>query len=136
MATEPDKPKPHRKWQFSLRTLLVVLTVLCVFFGWLGWKVHRVNEQKKLVEWVREMGGAVHRYYYQFDEDGKRFRTQEISGVDLADSQVSNLTPLAGLKNLEWLDLNRTQVSEEQVEELRQALPNCFIWWSPPDASP
>ena len=51
-------------------------------------------------------------------------------------AQVSDLTPLAKLTSLETLWLNETQASEEQVEELRQALPNCDIQWSPPDPSP
>jgi Leucine-rich repeat (LRR) protein len=41
--------------------------------------------------------------------------------------QVSDLSPLAELKNLQNLYLNNTQVTEEQVQELRQALPNCKI---------
>ena len=172
MTTEPTKPKPRRRWwQYSLRTFFVLLTVFCV---WLGWTVHRANEQRKVVEWVKEMGGVV-RYYYEF-ADGhfindakppgpKWLRDflganyfQTVTVVDLYDTQVSDLTPLAGLKSLEflglqstnvsvlsplanvtslqWLDLHNTPVSKEQVEELQQALPNCTIYWSPPDPSP
>ena len=239
MTEQTDKPKPRRRWlQYSLRTFFVLLTVLCV---WLGWTVHRANEQRKVVEWVKEMGGTVE-YDYQFDKDdvdiddaeppgpawldqllGVDYR-QEVEGVDLADTQANDLTPLAGLKRLEWLairgtplsdltplakltrlqeleleytqvsdltplaglnnlrwlnlqntqvsdltplaglanlkylylnntqvsdlaplakltslkwlDLYETPVSEEQVEELRKALPNCIIPWSPPDPSP
>ena len=43
MTTEPDKPKPNRRWlQYSLRTFFVLLTVFGV---WLGVVVHRANEQ-------------------------------------------------------------------------------------------
>ena len=42
-------------------------------------------------------------------------------------AQVSDLSPLVELKNLETLGLHNTPVSEEQVQELRQALPNCNI---------
>ena len=55
---------------------------------------------------------------------------------DLKNTPVKNLTPLAGLRNLEALWLDNTPVSKEQVEELRKALPNCNISWSPPDPSP
>jgi len=33
-------------------------------------------------------------------------------GVDLRDTQVTNLSPLAELTSLEWLNLNNTQVSD------------------------
>ena len=126
MTSEPTKPKPRRWLQFSLRTFFVLVTVFCV---WLGWTVHRANEQRKAVEWVREMGGDV-AYGYQRDEAGipivdakppgpKWLRQllgvdyfQEVTVVDLKTTPVSDLTPLAGLKNLELLWLNGTQVSD------------------------
>ena len=192
---EPAKPKRRRRWlQYSLRTFFVLLTVACV---WLGWTVHRANEQRKVVEWVRKMGGAVS-YEYQIDEVGDSIpdfeppspkwwskllgpdNLQGVLAVYLNGTRISDTTPLAGLKSLKWLEFSRTQVgdltplanltnlevlyinstpvsdvtplaglknlerlhiegtpvSKEQVEELRKALPNCDIRWSPPDPSP
>ncbi len=51
---------------------------------------------------------------------------QNLELLDLNGTLVSDLSPLAELKNLGSLDCN-TKVSEEQVEELRLALPNCDI---------
>jgi hypothetical protein len=43
-------------------------------------------------------------------------------------TKVTDLSLLAELKNLEFLDLKgHPRPSEEQVEELRLALPNCDI---------
>ncbi|MDA1051685.1 MAG: leucine-rich repeat domain-containing protein [Planctomycetota bacterium] len=50
---------------------------------------------------------------------------QELS---LGDMSVSDLVPLANLKSLKQLDLWGTQVSEEQITKLQQALPNCRIY--------
>ena len=127
MTTEPTKPKTKRRWlQFSLRTFFVLLTVFCV---WLGWTVHRANEQRKAVEWVREMGGLID-YDYEYDEDGNFLVDaepygpkwlvqllgadyfQEVSGVDLHGTQVSDLTPLAKLTSLQYLYVWDTQVSD------------------------
>ena len=73
----------------------------------------------------------------------------ELTMLDLYDIPVSDLTPLAGLTGLTWLDLGGTQVSDlsplatlanlqqlyltntpasdEEVDQLQQALPNCNI---------
>ena len=42
-------------------------------------------------------------------------------------TQVSDLSSLAELKNLLQLDLRNTLVSDEQLQRLQQALPNCDI---------
>ena len=177
MTTEPEKPKPRRRWlQYSLRTFFVLLTVLCV---WLGWTVHLANEQRKAVEWVREKGGSVE---YDYEHNPNPFSVVKgkppvpkwlvqllgvdyfgnVTGVDIGvpveDSPVRDLTPLAGLQSLQELNLYSTQVndltplanltsletlyvintpvSEEQVEQLRKALPNCKIDWSPRLSAP
>ena len=170
MTSEPDKPKRRRRFrQFSLRTLLVVVTVLCV---WLGWLVHRADDPRKAVQWVRRTGGFVyfdHGNVVPVNDPAPRSPKwlsdligpvvlyevvcvdlsftrpsdltplaglEDLQALYLEGARVSDLTPLAGLKNLKVLNLEDTQVSEERVEKLRQALPNCFIWWSPPDPSP
>lgn len=45
----------------------------------------------------------------------------------LNDTQVSDVAPLAGLANLKELWLSNTQASEEDIEKLKQALPNCVV---------
>ncbi|MBD5139827.1 MAG: hypothetical protein HDT25_00180 [Ruminococcus sp.] len=44
-------------------------------------------------------------------------------------STLGDLSPLSALTELEVLDLEESNVSEEYVEELRQALPNCEIFF-------
>jgi hypothetical protein len=43
-TAETSKQLPYR--QFSLRTFLVVLTIVCV---WFGWQVNRANRQRLAV---------------------------------------------------------------------------------------
>jgi hypothetical protein len=57
-----NSAKPRRRWfQFSLRSLLILITVLAV---WLGLQVNRVNRQRRAVEAITELGGQFS-YDYQ-----------------------------------------------------------------------
>ena len=52
-----DAPAKRRHWlRFSLRMLLVVITVLCV---WLGFKVNAARRQKEAVAAIFRDGGSV-----------------------------------------------------------------------------
>jgi hypothetical protein len=42
--------------RISLRTLLVLVTILCLWFGKISIAAHR---QRKAVEWVNEHGGEI-----------------------------------------------------------------------------
>jgi hypothetical protein len=66
-VTKSSKPK-RRFLQFSLRTLLVVMLIVCVT---LGWKVNKAKRQREAVAWVQESGGSVS-YGYEFDDARKR----------------------------------------------------------------
>ena len=52
--------KPKRRWfRFSLRTLLVFVTIASAGFGWLGVKVRHVQGQREAVEAIERVGGRV-----------------------------------------------------------------------------
>ncbi len=154
-----DPKTPHRRYlQFRLSTFLVVLTLVCLWFGWL---VNRSNQRRKAVAWVWQMDGLVV-YDSQYD-DGVLFDAEptgpkwvrdfydQVVFVSLNKPQVHDLTPLANLKSLKWLNLENTPVhdltplanlkslellnltntpvSEEQITTLQQALPNCAIYY-------
>jgi hypothetical protein len=60
------KAKPNRRWfRFSLRTLLVFVTIACAGFGWLGMKVRQARRQKDAVVAIRELRGMV---TYDYEE--------------------------------------------------------------------
>jgi hypothetical protein len=62
-----EKPKPKRRWfRYSLRTLLLLVTVISVGFGWLGIKVRQAQRQKEAVETIRKSNCFV-AYDYQID---------------------------------------------------------------------
>jgi predicted xylose isomerase-like sugar epimerase len=56
--------KPKRRWfRFSLRMLLLVVTVLCV---WLGFNVNAARRQKEAVQAIRLAGGSVWFEYHNY----------------------------------------------------------------------
>ena len=109
---------------FSLRNLLVVVTVAGVL---LGWKVREVNRRMRVVEWVRTVGGFV-TYNYEYDENNKWIPNADPPGptwlrnligvdylakvtrINLSNSRVTDLSPLAEITTLESLSLCGTPV--------------------------
>ena len=110
----------HRKFRVSLRTALVLVTVLCVF---LAWKAKQIRDQKKSVDAILAAGGVVY-YDDEYDPNSmapananspyrwlSRHLSQEyvanVCGVTLyptpgfgADEQVKLLTGIPYLRNL------------------------------------
>jgi hypothetical protein len=65
VMTEPSA-KPRRRWfRFSLRTLLIAVTLLCV---WLGYETTQAVRQRRAVELVNGIGGEI---YYAHQRDAK-----------------------------------------------------------------
>ena len=128
------------------------MLVLSVLLGLVAWKTNRARNQREIVAWVHELGGTV---TYEtrgpqwlrnwlgrdfFDDVAEvHLRRNVVSDLsplanltklvwlDLALTQVSDVTPLAKLTKLEELDLEDTQVSEQAMDQLKRALPQCRI---------
>ncbi len=114
MATITETPaKPRRRWlRFSLRTLLILVTVSGAVLGWVGWELEQVRKEKEVIAWVIEMGGEIgYRQELSFFSKDSWFGVR-VTEADIYGRRTSNLSMLAKLKNLETLNLCGTKASD------------------------
>jgi hypothetical protein len=58
-ANTAEPGMPRRRWyQFRLRTLLVVVTLLAIPCGYVGWQARIVHERKAVIAEVERLGGS------------------------------------------------------------------------------
>lgn len=71
MADEPNKRAP-RRWglRFSMRSLLIAVTIFCVA---LGWRLNRARQQREAVKAIKEAGGWVYYDYQTYDPNTAEF---------------------------------------------------------------
>ena len=133
MSTTTQPPKPKRRWcQFSLRTLLVVVTVSCVPLAWIGWRMHRARENRARVAAaaaIEKLGGEVVSLH---DGLGLKVTIVNDAGLeplkDLTALQYlyiegpvtdAGLKHLNGLSDLQSLSLDSTNVTDAGLEHLK-----------------
>ncbi len=140
MEAVPDKiePKCKRRWfQFSLRSLLIFVTLVGCGLGWLGFKVRAASRQQANVAAIVKLGGSVE-YDYDNDAQGNRVPNptppgpkwlrgllgddffRDVTGCDLTDKPVTDaeLKHVANFAKLKWLFLDGTQVTDAGLEQL------------------
>jgi len=133
MSTTTQPPKPKRRWcQFSLRTLLVVMTLFCVTLGIASYQARR---QKAAVNKIHELGG-VSLYEYNLDDPNTMGEPPGpawlvgLIGIDYFDDVVAvglrdlpttdaDLELLRDLPDLRQLSIRRTNVTDAGLEHLK-----------------
>ncbi len=142
------EPTPsRRRWRrFSLRSFLVFITLVACFFGWVAKERRQSEFERQLGEKLEAQGvvvwyhGPYHHRHSVTTEQGPQQKPQgwwrdlasEVLGEWIEELKydrlpVSDLTLLAGLMNLKWLWLPGTPISDEEINSLKKALPNCSI---------
>jgi hypothetical protein len=118
----------RRRYQFSLKTLLVGLTLLCLGpGGYVAYEQNKARRQKGAVDSIEELGGVVD---YGRNVSARSAMLRQIlgddsfGGVESIDfwnpSRVTDaeLKHLAGLKRLTTLHLDNSQVTDAGLEKL------------------
>jgi len=94
-----------RYLRYGLRSLLIVMTLLCVSCAWLVRVLHRAEEQREAVAWVSKHGGWV-KYGWQLGKgpgpSGPRWLRdilgedcfQTVEKVGIGGKEINDLTPL------------------------------------------
>ena len=132
-------PKPKLRWfQFSLRTLLVFVTLCAFACSWLAVKMKQAERQRKAVEAIRKLGGTV-LYDGQLDAKGDFVPNAaptgspwlrsvlgddffwKVKGVFLNNPQVTDdgLEHLKRFSQLQALGLSDTKVTDAGLEHLK-----------------
>ena len=138
--------KPKRRWyQFSLKTLLVVMLLSCFVFAWIGSRMKQARENrarvaavaettKTAVAAIEELGGTVTSSHEKlrrqtwleehFDDPGgpdDPVGVLKVARVDLRYTKVTDadLEPLRELTNLQFLILRATKVTGLGLEHLK-----------------
>ncbi len=134
MSNTAENPK--RSMQLSLRGLLGLLSVACVFFGCLGWFVHRANRQHRVVQWVKKSHGYVQ---YENDWSDNHFESNYFANVvkvHIENTDVSDVTPLTDLTSLECLRVRYTHSDVTPLANLTKLKTLCLTSTQVRDVTP
>jgi hypothetical protein len=141
--SEPNEPPPfartRRRWfRFSLRTMLVAITLFCI---WLGVTAYRANRQRKAVETIRSYRAYV-RYDYELADNGWEVRRdnplppgpvwlRDLIGIDYFATAVNvcmdhgndvnddSISALAELSQVRRIDIEGANVTDAVMAKLK-----------------
>jgi len=57
--TSDSRPIRRRRFQFGLRSLLLLVTAIGLGLGWASWKLNEIRQHQRVVEEVRRLGATV-----------------------------------------------------------------------------
>jgi hypothetical protein len=100
------------KLQFSLRSLMIVVTLQAVPFAYIGWEAKIVRERRELLNWITQTGGKA---YPLVSEQVGRY------------GEVPLLRRLLGDKTIGAIKLDHP-IAPEQRQSIQQCIPEAEIW--------
>jgi hypothetical protein len=113
---------PRRRFQFRLRTLLIGVTLFCVFGGYVGWQAKILKQRKMLASELSQHGGAI---VWSSEESkmhpGSQFIASEKVTYRWPYPQASWLRRLLGDDYA--LAILHSRISDEVLDQIRAAFP-------------
>jgi Leucine-rich repeat (LRR) protein len=130
---EPATPKPKRRWyQYSLRTLLLLVLVVSIGMSWLAVRRQRAKRHREAVETIVKGGGSV-AYDWQVAQNvpkpkppgpawlrnllGDDFFADVVFAIIQTDSEMEYVTTFA---RLEDLYLSGDRITDAALENLKR----------------
>ena len=130
IVTGMTDPKPIRRWfQFSLRTLLIFVTLCAIPCSWLAVKIRQARRERETAEAIKELVGAGGGVEWSKPSVPAWLRSLvgedvfvHIHKVFLSGPQVTDvqLDYLNGLSQLEDLSIWGTQITDTGLEHLHR----------------
>jgi hypothetical protein len=103
----------RRLFRFSLRTLLILVAMTCVGFGWLGFKMRQAARQRIVVDAIRESGGIV---WYDYHDFGVTFNP------NAEPPESAWLRKFLGdnfFANVAYVDFGHRPVTDDDIDQLQ-----------------
>ncbi|MCE9552953.1 MAG: hypothetical protein K8T91_06195 [Planctomycetes bacterium] len=119
------------RFQFRLRTILILTTIIAV---WIGWWSYKARQQREVVRVVTRLGGFV-TYDFMVDQSGQLVANApptiptwldvdyfsnvvrvNLDGTDVTDADLEHLKCLAEMR---WLNLFNTKITDAGLENLK-----------------
>jgi len=125
---QPTAPKPKLRWfQYSLRTLLVVVTLFAIPCSWLAVKRQQARREREIATEIEKMGGTMIlwsepsapawlRRLLGDDFSSHVRRVVLLGGLKITDARLEHLE---GLNYLQTLYLNAPQTTDAGLEHLK-----------------
>ena len=150
-AGQPATPRRKLRWyQYSLRSLLLLMFLVAIASSWLGVKMREAKKQEEAVALVLRLGGKVY-YDYQIDSHGTidpyvdcpgpawlrkllgdDFFTNAVNVKLYKDLTDDNMKPLGGLYQLQKLYIQGTQITDAGLVHLKNLKRLRVLWLENP----
>jgi hypothetical protein len=111
--------KPRRHWyQYSLRTLMVIVTIFAIFCSFFAVKMQKSMRQRAAVKAIINVGGCI-LFDYQYDFKAENYR---IPGWNRPSAPSPILQFIFGedlLSDVVYAQFNSTQLTDDQLIKLQ-----------------
>jgi hypothetical protein len=124
---------PRRRFQFRLRTLMIGVTLFCVFGAWFGNEIRIVRERKASIQEIEGLGGYTRARYDDDDPESaflnfwfhlpQAFRAPIATRVELLP-----IRRWLGDTSISYVVLPRS-TTPEQLRRFQEAFPEAWFGW-------
>jgi|GEM_PF-2568811 len=108
----------HRRFQFSLKTLLVATMAICLFCGY---QVNRARRQREAVAKIEKSGGLA-LYGYEWDQDQDRSKSAPL--LEPGPAWLRNLLGIDYLDSVVAIEAQECEMTDSDFVWLLDRLPN------------